>query len=140
MAEVLAELRFRSCPTKLKEVRDELRDICSNEGFDDKRVQELLLVINEACANVMRHAYHDDASQPIELDVHRSEQMLEFRLRDYAEPIDPAKIKPRDLSETRPGGLGINIIDEIMDEWRFESPSDGGGNLLILRKQRPESE
>ena len=45
-----------------------------------------------------------------------------------------ASIRPRDLSECRPGGLGINFIDETMDRWRLR-PLRRGGNLLVMRKR-----
>jgi sigma-B regulation protein RsbU (phosphoserine phosphatase) len=60
---------------------------------------------------------------------------VHFELRDYAEPVDASRIRPRDLSECRPGGLGINLIDSVMDEWRFCAPEAGRGNRLIMVKK-----
>jgi sigma-B regulation protein RsbU (phosphoserine phosphatase) len=60
---------------------------------------------------------------------------LRFELRDYAEPVDASRIRPRDLAECRPGGLGINLIDSVMDEWRFSQPDEGRGNRLTMVKK-----
>jgi hypothetical protein len=44
-------------------------------------------------------------------------------------------VRPRDLDETRPGGLGINFIDTLMDSWSLQPLTDRAGNLLTMRKR-----
>ena len=76
------------------------------------------------------------------LDIWRRGEALEFVLRDWAEAINKEAIKPRDLSHCRPGGLGVNLIDMVMDSWGFEQPESGNGNILRMIKHlefRPES-
>ena len=46
-----------------------------------------------------------------------------------------AKVKPRDLNDIRPGGLGTHFMRETMDEVEFLISPDGGGNLLRMTKQ-----
>jgi phosphoserine phosphatase RsbU/P len=97
--------------------------------------QRLVLAIDEATANVIRHAYKGDPDGRMSLDVWRCGGELHFVLRDWAEPVDSSCIKPRDLNQCRPGGLGINLIDMVMDQWRFESPDEGQGNVLRMIKR-----
>jgi hypothetical protein len=68
------------------------------------------------------------------LSLTQQEDMLEFELSDEAPPVDPARVKPRDLSDCRPGGLGVNFIDALMDDWQL-APRAGGGNVLRMRKR-----
>ncbi len=96
--------------------------------------QQIVLAIDEATANVIRHAYHGDASGRMSLDIWREGNNLQFVLRDWAEPVESDAIKPRDLDQCRPGGLGINLIDMVMDEWGFEQPEEGKGNILRMVK------
>jgi len=58
-------------------------------------------------------------------------------LAHSARPVDPNRIRPRDLSECRPGGLGVNLIDTVMDRWQFRHPEEGAGNLLTMIKRLP---
>ncbi len=51
------------------------------------------------------------------------------------EPIDPKTVRPRDLDDVRPGGLGTHFIAEVMDDAKFERPPSGNGNLLIMVKR-----
>lgn len=100
----------------------------------------LVLAVHEACANVIRHGYRGCSSACIGLCVERVRGQLRIRLRDHAPPVDPSCIKPRDLSECRPGGLGINIIDETMDRWRLRPLKHRAGNVLCMRRRlRKES-
>ena len=61
--------------------------------------------------------------------------MLGFELRDEAPAVDPAQIKPRDLSECKAGGLGVAFIDATMDFWHIEGLPGGRGNRLVMRKR-----
>ena len=60
---------------------------------------------------------------------------ITLKLIDYAKPVDVEKVKPRDLQDIRPGGLGVHIIREVMDEAEFKKPPEGVGNLLELTKK-----
>jgi phosphoserine phosphatase RsbU/P len=106
-------------------------------GVDSALTQHLVLAVDEACANVIRHAYQGDANGRLELDIQLCGRVLEFSLRDFAPRVDPSCIKPRDLNECKPGGLGINLIDQVMDSWHFSVPPDGVGNLLTMCKELP---
>jgi anti-sigma regulatory factor (Ser/Thr protein kinase) len=102
--------------------------------------ERLVLAVHEACTNVIRHAYRECSGGCIGLCVERVRGQLRIRLRDRAPPVDPNCVKPRDLSECRPGGLGINIIDETMDRWRLRPLKHRAGNVLCMRRRlRKES-
>lgn len=134
--EALAELAFTSDPKNLGKVRELVSSVATEMGCPDDVVEDLKLTLNEACANVMRHGYKGEKTGEIRLAVELVGEDLVFRLRDFAETVDTEQIRPRDLDECRPGGLGINFIDSIMDEWYFESPGGGAeGNILVMKKR-----
>ena len=95
----------------------------------------LVLAVDEACTNVIRHAYGGECTRRIALHVARERDMLAFELRDQAPAVDPACLKPRDLSECRPGGLGLPFIDATMDDWTLEPAAEGQGNILRMHKR-----
>lgn len=126
-----------SDPDNLRLVRRKVSDTLQDLGFPEDERQRVVLAVDEAVANVIRHAYGGCCDGRVELSFWLDGAALRFELRDYAEAIDPNKIKPRDLSECRPGGLGINLIDTVMDHWSFHHPSDGPGNQLTMIKHLP---
>ena len=68
------------------------------------------------------------------MEFHRGDELV-LSLMDFAPPIDPAKVQPRDLDDVRPGGLGTFLIREVMDSAEFVEPPPGCGNLLRMVKR-----
>ncbi len=60
--------------------------------------------------------------------------MCVFELRDAAPCVAPTRILPRDLSECKAGGMGVALIDQLMDKWHIEPLPSGKGNLLVMQK------
>ena len=73
------------------------------------------------------------------VDFVRRGDALEVHLMDFADPVDPTKIKSRDLSEIRPGGLGVHLIKSVCDDASFLQPPAGVGNLFKLTKRLPSN-
>lgn len=128
-------ISFEADPGNLKMVRAKVSEVVLNLGFCKQIEQQLVLCIDEAVTNIYRHAYNGDETGIVDLSFKIQNNTLVFYLRDYASLVYDNSIKPRDLAQTRPGGLGINIIDSIMDSWEFATPKDGYGNLLIMKKE-----
>lgn len=130
--EMLSQIRITADAINLKPVRDGLKKGLSQAHCTQKLMEKLLLVVNEAIANIIRHAYRGDPDGEIEFTLYRRKSKLIFYLRDWAPRVDVRRIAPRNLDECRPGGLGVNIIDCVMDSWIFTVPEDDNGNLLIM--------
>jgi sigma-B regulation protein RsbU (phosphoserine phosphatase) len=130
----LIELRFPSDPTRLKLVRRTVAATAELCGFSEETTEILVLAVDEALQNVIRHAYHGRNDQEIRLDLLRENGSFVVLVSDHAELIDPEKVKPRDLEDIRPGGLGTHFIRQAMDEVEFLPSPNGIGNLLRMRK------
>lgn len=133
---LLDKLRFVADPAQLKRVRAAVRAAAQASGFAEEVTEHLILAVNEACMNVIQHAYKGDAAGEIVLEILNNPQRLVFRLKDYAPPVNPAMIKSRDLDDIRPGGLGVHFITTLMDEHRYLPHSGGIGNVLEMVKYK----
>ncbi len=128
----LLQLRFPARAAELKKIRDAIRKAVEGCGCSAKSTADIVLAIDEACQNIIRHAYHGDSDNVIELEVEHRSDGLVFSLIDQAPAIDPNLVKPRDLDDVRPGGLGTHFIRRVMDEVEFLRPASGRGNLLRM--------
>jgi sigma-B regulation protein RsbU (phosphoserine phosphatase) len=126
------QLRFPARAEELKRVRDAVRESAEGCGCSAKSTADIVLATDEACQNIIRHAYRGDSDNVIELEVERRGDSLVFSLTDHAPTIDPSRVKPRDLEDIRPGGLGTYFIRRVMDEIEFLKPPSGRGNLLRM--------
>ncbi len=88
--------------------------------------------------NLIEHGYPPGPPGPIELTIAGDDECVVVGIRDRAPPFDPAAVPPPDLAaewqNRRIGGLGWYLINQVMDEVRYES--DAAGNRLTLVKQR----
>src|SRR5687767_15937907 len=85
------------------------------EVFGDATSQMLILALDEACSNMIKHAGEDAPERRIEVQSSLGDYGIRFRLRDFCCQSDIPKIKPRDLTTPAPGGLGTHFISRIMD-------------------------
>lgn len=131
----LARIRFPARAEHLRAVRKTIREATKPLALTSELVDELVLAVNEACMNVIQHAYGERKCCDIVLDIIECADELVFRLTDFADPIDQTTVRRRDRSEIRPGGLGLHIIDQIMDTADFRKPPPGAGNLLEMRRR-----
>ena len=93
------------------------------------------MAVDEACTNIIRHCYGGDCHGHIELELQVGEDRLVIILRDEGTPFNPDQVPDRNLDEVRPGGLGLHLIHEIMDEVIYQ-PGPAAGTELVLTKQR----
>lgn len=135
----LAEIRFEACPEQLQEVRHLVRTISEKKGCDANLIDGIVLAVDEASANVIKHGYGMKNAGDIILEIFYSRGELIFRLTDYAKPVDLEGLQPRELDDVRPGGLGIHLIRKIMDEYGYLKSPRGVGNVLEMRKKIAEN-
>jgi serine/threonine-protein kinase RsbW len=138
--ELLLKLELRSNPEMLCGVRSALGELLVSLGFPDSECRAVILAVDEALANVIRHAYKEKPDQPIELFIRRAQlrteggtrEGIEIEILDGGEAVHPSKLRGRPLDEVRPGGLGLHFIRQSMDSVEFGRSQ--GKNQLRLTK------
>ena len=121
----------------LKEVRVFSREVFDKLKLDNDLKEELVLAIAEAAQNIVKHAFKNAAS-PTELMVVQiscENNKLQIAFYDRGTPVDPQKVKHRELDNVKPGGLGTFFIQEIMDSIDFKDGGKPWINHLVLTKQ-----
>ncbi len=128
-------LTIKSHPRHLAEVRALVRRVAAETNLDEQTTFNLMLAVDEACANIIRHAYGGDSSQDIIIHATVSPTAIEFRLRDFGRQVDPACIKSRKLDEVRPGGLGCLLIRHAFDEVEYNTHFSTGTELRLAKRR-----
>jgi len=128
----LLEFSIPARSDQMGKMRAVVRECVVTSGCSETPTADIVLAIDEACQNIIRHAYKGDPDGVIELTISRDGASLIFDLMDHAPEIDPSKVKPRDLDDVRPGGLGTHFIQKLMDQADFLPRPGGTGNLLRM--------
>ncbi len=126
-------------PAAMFMVRALVGKICERIGFEVEEKDKLVLAVDEACTNVIRHAYGNCADERIVVTFLLGPDYLEVTIRDFGSGADPATFRGRDLDRIRPGGLGVHFIQSAADKVEYVTPP-GGGTLLKIVKFMPGQE
>jgi serine/threonine-protein kinase RsbW len=122
-AGLLLRLELTSNPEILSVVRGAVACLATNLGFADADTRALTRAVDEALANVIRHAYANRPGQPIELLCRRVTERtaekrgpaLEIVMMDRGISVIRKKFCGRELDDVRPGGLGMHFIQNGVD-------------------------
>ena len=124
-------LEIKSDPAELKNVRKKIENFCK-ENVNKLDVFLIKLAVDEALQNIIRYAYDFDKTKKIIITINKiSDNSLRVELRDFGTRVSKSEIKPRELNDVRPGGLGIHFIKNIAKKISYEHKEDGG-TLLTL--------
>ena len=136
-------LEIASDPRLLRIVRDLVRSYLLEAGFARERVDEVVLGVDEACTNAIRHACAGKPDSTFCITFRTAEDWLEIQLEDSGEPASPESFvpgerpTPPDASKLRPGGLGVHLIHEVFDHVEF-CPGTTKGNCVTMKLRLPK--
>jgi serine phosphatase RsbU (regulator of sigma subunit)/anti-sigma regulatory factor (Ser/Thr protein kinase)/methyl-accepting chemotaxis protein/transposase len=134
-----SRVTFEAKEEKLSDIRNYFREILSGTVFNQKELTSILLAIEEACTNVIRHAYLYGPGE-IQIKTTLSSDKAIFELEDSGRAFDfDATVTPdleRYVETGRKGGLGLYLIRKIMDDVSYHSHK--GVNHLKLVKHIPQ--
>lgn len=126
------QFRLSSDPKMLKIVRAGIAHLCDLIGFTPEQRNQTMLAVDEACSNIIKYAYEGKTDQLIIITARLIENGIQVMLRDFGKKADEDFIKPRDLDDVRPGGLGVHLIRSTMDAVSYTNLKQG--NRLTLTK------
>src|SRR5579859_6336666 len=116
-------LRTTSDPANLAPVRHQIEAFAASCGFDQEAQGEIGLCVNEALANITRHAYRLANDGPIQIDVNFADDMIKFLIRDWGTGTTPP-VRPMRRDPLQPGGVGMICLRELMDHITFTPQPD----------------
>jgi len=125
-----------SDPKFLPVVRGAMCPLAEAMGWEESDCRAIALALDEALANVIRHAYHGRTDGVMELECQVSAEGLEITLLDNGEAPDKSKLCARPVGCDRPGGLGSHIIRDVMDRVSYEITAEG--NRFVALKRFPK--
>lgn len=122
----------------LADIRRFIEESATALGVPPATVREMVLATDEVATNIVVHGYRGQGGI-IEIEIERDGEALLIFLRDTAAPFDPASIATPNidlpLEERTPGGLGIYLVRQIVDELRHRSRPEGGNELTLVKKE-----
>lgn len=137
MAERDIVIEIKAEPRWLRAVRGLVRGYLEAQGVGLERIPELVLAVDEACTNSMRHSYLNDCTQTVTLECSSDASAITVTLRDNGVAASAERIRRYsaglEQQPLKPGGRGVQILYQVFDEVRYEPGADGRGNVVTMR-------
>ena len=137
-------LRFPSQTAFLSLVRDVTKKLAEIAGFDEATADRLALAVDEATTNVIKHAYHGVPDQPVELRFEDRGEEFRVDVFDSGDTVDPRSMPQveieRFVTERRKGGLGVHLMERIMDSVTYRRTARRNVCCMVKRKDSPLDE
>jgi serine/threonine-protein kinase RsbW len=141
-------LSVPSSTENLAMIREFVTAVGIQAGFTDEEVTKLELAVDEACTNVIEHAYGHDVTKEVIVRARFDGETIEIDVVDTGRGFDPAALPVADvnrlIAERRSGGLGFQVIRQVMDEVSYEMTPGQVNQLRMVKRIRkardPETE
>jgi len=125
--------------SSLEKIAGFVCSVAADLGFDSSAVYSIETAVDEACSNIIEHAYGGEGRGMIEITCIIEEDQLKIIIHDTGQPFDLDRVPEPDFStslEDRPAhGLGIYIMRKWMDEVCFEFTANSGNYLTLVKKR-----
>jgi serine/threonine-protein kinase RsbW len=133
--------RFSCSLHNLEKISDFITDCANQAGLSDVEVYAVQLAVDEAATNIIEHGYGQECPSRIDVTCEFLNDGLKVVIYDDAEPFDlslvPQPAINVSLDDIKPRGLGIFLMRKMMDEVTYESSTDMGNTLTMIKHHKP---
>lgn len=134
----IIEFKVKSRTEQLAQIREFISKSANQIGIKQNEIDKIILAVDEACTNIIKHAYHFNPEKEITIILAFNSEEFKITLIDEGDSFNPNSISNPDMKkyfeEKRVGGLGLHLMRTLMDNVEYKT-IDGKLNKLILRKK-----
>ena len=130
------KVEFSSHTGNLAPMRKFVRGFLEAYPLSEKERTLMVLGVDEACTNIIRHAYHLRDDQLISLSIEGLRSCIRLRLRDYGKQTEAHTMRGRSHDLIKPGGLGLHLIRNVFD--KVDYIVKARGTELVMTKNLEE--
>lgn len=131
------KLKVKSKTENLSLIRDFVSKSASDAGVPADFVENIILAVDEACTNIIKHAYKSSPEGEMIIKTKSTLSRFEIRITDFGNTFEPDAIPEPDLQkyyrQKRVGGLGMYLMRTLMDDIKYVS-IPGKYNEVLLSK------
>jgi len=131
------ELKVKSTTDNLERIREFIKSVSAQSGFSDDVIDKISLAVDEACTNIIKHAYKNSPNGDIVINAKLFDNKLTVSITDFGLDFNPDSVPVPDIKkyyqQHKVGGLGIYLMKKLMDEVKY-NPSVDNKNQVVLVK------
>jgi serine/threonine-protein kinase RsbW len=140
---LMKKAKFSADFKNLDAIRELVGDVAEQAGFSCKDIYSIQLATDEACSNIIEHAYKGIPKGMLDVSCEAAGRELTVIVHDHGKEFDMSGVrKPnlsKRLSEREVGGLGVYLMHQLMDEVHFSSSKRSGNTLTMIKRKSGDS-
>ena len=133
-------LQVPSSTKNLVMIREFVARVAEQSGLGGTELSQLELAVDEACANVIEHAYGHDQTKEVVVRATFDADEVRIEVIDTGRGFDPDEVPQQDMKELiekrKTGGLGMRLMKTLMDEVHYEFEPGKKNELVMVKKLR----
>jgi serine/threonine-protein kinase RsbW len=131
-------IRVPSSTKNLAMIREFIARVGEQSGLSAKALGEVELAVDEACTNVIEHAYGHDLTKEVVVRATFDEDEVRIEVIDTGRGFDPDAVEAKEVEELveerRTGGLGLRLMKTLMDEVHYDFEPGKKNELRMVKK------
>ncbi|MBL1212371.1 MAG: ATP-binding protein [Ignavibacteriae bacterium] len=137
MGKLQKKITVKSSTDNLAKVREFTRSNAAKSGFDDDTIGKIILAVDEACTNIVKHAYKYYPNGEITINIDSDKSKFKITITDSGSKFNPNEIEEPNLSEyhrkRKVGGLGMFLMKKLMDEVKYHTLSKDRNQVVLVK-------
>ncbi len=131
------EIIVKSSTDNLSKIRTFTRKHAAGSGFDEDTVSKIILAVDEACTNIVKHAYHYFPQGEITINIKSNKSKFKITITDSGSKFNPNEIEEPNLREyhkqKKVGGLGMFLMKKLMDEVNYHTLTKDRNQVVLVK-------
>ena len=134
----ISELIVKSRTENLSLIRDFVSKKASAAGLSKEDIENIMLAVDEACTNIIKHAYKSYHDGEIVINLEFNSEKILISIIDHGSTFNPDSVPDPDLQKYykngRVGGLGMYLMKTLMDDVKYISVPGEYNKVLLSKK------
>ncbi len=131
------DLVVKSSTDNLSLIREFAKTTASECGCGEELTGKIILAVDEACTNVIKHAYKYSSTGDIDIKIKLNKSKLIISITDSGEHFNSDSVPTPNLAEyqkqKKSGGLGIFLMKKLMDEVNYRILKDNRNQVELVK-------
>lgn len=131
------KILFASSTKNLALLRDFIEGKASDSGFDESSVNQIVLSVDEACTNIIKHAHKYNEKEKIEVEINFENGQFKVIMKYKGTGFDPNNINNPNMEDYfnkfKVGGLGVPIMKRFMNKIEYVHNNSEDNYLTLIK-------
>jgi anti-sigma regulatory factor (Ser/Thr protein kinase) len=134
--EVSKNILINNNLSEIERLSKAVAEFGKKNNLSSEVIYDVRLALEEVVSNIINYGFEDNYEHQISIEMNLQGEILTMKIKDDGKPFNPLEVKntnlEKPLDERETGGMGIYIVQQLMDELRYSREKDN--NILFLRK------